>query len=217
MKVIIVGMGRMGSSLANRLDEKGQQVIAIDKDLQTFENLSADFSGLKITGSALEEEVLKKAEIDRVDALVSCVNADETNAVIARVAKNDYRVPKVIARIYDPEKADVYRHLGIQAISALDWGVNRTMEMLSYDHIDGIYDMGDGSVSFVRMNVPAIMDGQLVDTINVPGSIGVVALVRHGRSFIPISGAQLETDDVVYLAVEEQATNRLKKIFGKQG
>lgn len=213
MKVIIIGIGRMGLALAEKLDSRGHEVVAIDSKPEAIDTLPANFSGRKVLGSALNQKILEEADINRVDAVVSCTNSDELNAIVARVAKNKYFVPKVIARLYDPSKAEIYRHLGIQTISTLLWGVDRVMELISYEHLDNVLEIGDSSVSIVRIAINDMMAGTLIDVINSPGEIQIVAVVRNNDTFIPISGARLEKDDVVYVAVEDFGTERLKSIF----
>ena len=121
MKVIVVGLGRMGTGLSLNLAKKGHQVIVIDKDSEALDSLGKNFNGERVEGLGFDKDILNKAKIDRVDAVVACTDSDEVNAVIARMAKNIYRVPKVIARLYDPKKADIYRRLGIQTISTTTW------------------------------------------------------------------------------------------------
>jgi trk system potassium uptake protein TrkA len=129
MKVIIVGLGRMGTGLSLSLAKKGHQVTVIDNNPESFDALGKDFTGTKIVGFGFDRDVLIEAKIDKVDAVVSCTESDEINAVIARIAKNAYRVPRVIARLYDSRKAEIYRRLGIQTLSTTSWGIERASEI----------------------------------------------------------------------------------------
>ena len=155
MKVIIVGLGKMGTGLSLNLVKKGHQVTVIDTNLEAFDKLGKDFSGAKVVGFGFDREVLNKARIDKADAIVACTESDEINAVIARVAKNIYRVPRVIARLYDSRKADIYHRLGIQTISTTSWGIDRATEILTYSQLDSVYEMGNGNVNLVRIEVPS--------------------------------------------------------------
>lgn len=213
MKVIIAGMGRMGTGLAVSLDRKGHDVTVIDSDPIAFNALGEGFKGKKTEGSGFDKEILEKAGIESADAVVSCTDSDEVNAVIARLARNFYRVPRVIARLYDPKKADVYRRLGIQTISTTTWGIERAMEIITFNRLDSIYEMGNGNVNLLRIEAPHVLIGRRVDDITSMGEIQVVSINRNGKTFIPTLGAMFEPEDVVYLAVYYSAIDKLKKMF----
>ena len=114
--VIIVGCGRLGGFLANRLSREGHSVVVIDNKPTAFDKLSADFSGFKIEGDATEAAVLEQARVDRADALIAATREDNANLMIAQVASRIYRVSKVVARVFDPSREDIYRELGIETI-----------------------------------------------------------------------------------------------------
>ena len=113
---IIVGCGRLGSMLANTLSDAGDDVTVIDGNPDSFIKLSPDFGGLSIAGNGTEISVLKKAEIDHADAVIAVTNNDNTNIMIAQIAKEMFNVKHVIARLYDPEKECVYEEFGIDTI-----------------------------------------------------------------------------------------------------
>lgn len=213
MKVIIVGLGRMGRGLARNLSKKGHQVSVIDSNPEKFNNLGDKFKGIKVEGFGFDKEILTKAEIDKADALVSCTSSDEVNAVIARVAKNFYHVPRVIARLYDARKADIYRRLGIHTISTTTWGIERATEYITYNRLDSVYEMGNGSVNLVRIEVPPLLVGHTVNELMVLGEIHVVSIDRNGKTFIPISGTIFEAEDILYISVIVSATDKLKSIL----
>lgn len=115
--VIIIGHGRLGSKLANHLSSQGSSVVVVDKEEQAFEKLSLEFSGFKITGDAAELSVLREANIDQADCLLAVTDQDNLNLMVAQVAKVIFKVPKVMARIFDPSREAVYRQFGIETIS----------------------------------------------------------------------------------------------------
>lgn len=114
--IVIIGCGRLGSFLANRLSRDGQSVVILDIDKSKFENLSAEFSGFRIEGDAIESAVLKQAKIDKADALIAATREDNINLMIAQIAKRIYKVPKVMARIFDLKREEIFRQLGIETI-----------------------------------------------------------------------------------------------------
>lgn len=213
MKVIIVGLGRMGTGLSLNLLKKGHQVTVIDNDPEAFGALGKDFKGTTVIGYGFDRDVLSKAKVDKVDAVVACTESDEINAVVARIAKNVYRVPRVIARLYDPRKAEIYRRLGIQTISTTTWGIERATEILTYNQLDSVYEMGNGKVNLVRIEVPSLLVGHTVNEITVVGEIGVVTISRSNKAFIPTLGTILEAEDILYLTVNYTATDKLKSML----
>jgi len=210
MKVIVVGLGRMGIGLSLNLMKKGNQVSVIDSNPQVFEALGKDFTGLKVVGFGFDRDVLSKAGIDKADAIVSCTASDEVNAVIARIARNVYRVPRVVARLYEPRKANIYHRLGIQTISTTIWGIERATEILTYNQLDSVYEIGNGTVNLVRIEVPSLLVGHTVNELTAIGEILVVSISRNNKTFIPTTGTILEAEDIVYISVMASATGKLK-------
>ena len=210
MNVIVVGLGRLGLGLSLNLIKKGHQVSVIDSNPETFEALGKDFTGLKVAGIGFDRDVLNKARIDKVDAVVSCTTSDEVNALIARIAKNVYRVPRVVARLYDPRKADIYHRLGIQTISTTTWGIEKAIEFLTYNQVDSVYEIGNGNVKLVRVEVPSLLVGRTVDYLTVPREIQIVSISRNNGTFIPTTENIFETGDILYISVITAAAVKLK-------
>jgi trk system potassium uptake protein TrkA len=114
--IIIVGCGRLGAYLANRFSHAGHSVVVIDGNAESFEKLSLHFSGFKIEGDATELQVLKQAKIDRADLLLATTERDNINLMVAQVAQKIFKVPHVMARVYIPDRENIYRELGIETI-----------------------------------------------------------------------------------------------------
>ncbi len=117
MKVVIMGCGRVGARLATLLDADGHTVTVLDTDAYSFRRLSPDFGGTALLGNGLDEEVLKKAGIEEADAFVAVTQGDNRNVMAAQIAKHIFNVPKVVCRIYDPLRRELYETLGLEAIS----------------------------------------------------------------------------------------------------
>jgi len=213
MKVIVVGLGRMGVGLTLNLEKKGHQVTVIDMNPEVFDLLGPNFKGNKIVGIGFDRDVLNQAKISQIDAIVSCTSSDEVNAVIARMAKNIYRVPRVIARLYDSRKASLYHRLGIQTINTTAWGIERATEYLTYNQLDSVYEIGNGNVNMVRIEVPALMVGYTVNNLSVLGEIQVISINRNSKTFIPTAGTIFEAEDILYIAVNISATDKLKSML----
>jgi trk system potassium uptake protein TrkA len=116
MKFIIMGCGRVGAALANMLVTEGHEVTVIDHNPQSFQRLGRDFSGTKLMGNGLDEDVLRKAGITRADSFIAVTNGDNRNIMAAQIAKHTFHVPRVICRIYDPIRQQVYQELGLESI-----------------------------------------------------------------------------------------------------
>lgn len=213
MKVIVVGLGRMGTGLALHLVKKGNQVTVIDSNPDAFQGLGDNFTGTKIIGVGFDRDILTQARIDQVDAVVACTASDEANAVIGRIARNIYRVPHVIARLYDSRKAETYRRIGIQTISTTAWGIERASELLTYRQLDNVYEVGNGNVNIVRIEVPPLLVGHPVRELTSIGEIHVVGISRNNKTFIPTTGTHLEPEDVLYISVLASATQKLKSML----
>lgn len=117
MTFIIVGCGRVGSRLATELDAGGHNVIVVDRDPFAFRSLPKSFRGTVLLGDGLQEEILKKAGVEMADAVVAVTQDDNRNIMAAQLAKHVFKVPKVVARIYDPHRQEIYQGLGLETVS----------------------------------------------------------------------------------------------------
>lgn len=125
MRTVIVGCGRVGASLARQLSDEGDNVTVVDSNEAAFNRLGEDFTGEMIFGTAVDEDVLRRAGTENADAFVAVTNADTTNIMAAQLAQHLFNVRKVICRIYDPARADVYRELGLDTICPTTIGAEK--------------------------------------------------------------------------------------------
>lgn len=213
MKVIIVGCGKLGAGLAQNLIKKGHSVTVIDSSPEAFELLGKDFNGKTIVGIGFDRDILDKAQIHLADAIVASTKSDEANALIGRVSRNVYKVPRVISRLYDPRKAEIYRSLGIQTISTTTWGIQQVTEMLSYNQLDSILNIGSG-VELIRVETPALLIGRTINELMIPGETQVVAVCRDNKTFLPTMGMALKKHDVIFVAALTASVKRLKSLLG---
>jgi len=213
MKIIVVGCGRMGSGLAETLNRKGHSVTVIDLDPTAFERLPSSFSGDKITGVGFDRDVLIKAGIERADGLAAVTTSDEANAVIARIASLIFRVPKVVARLYDQRKAEIYKRLGIQTIDPATWGITRVYDLLCYSQLNTVVTFGSGDVDVVEVEVPALLIGRTVRELTLPGEFIVTAITRDNKTFLPTLGTEFKKRDLLNIAVAVKSSDRLKAML----
>lgn len=216
MRIVIVGCGRIGSGLAQALDKAGHEVYVIDSNPSAFTKLNPAFTGKKIEGVGFDRDVLLKARIDRADALAAVTSSDESNAVIAQLARDAYRVPKVVARMYDRQKAEIYRRLGVLTLSSTAWGIRRAMDLINYSPLNTVLSLGSGDVELVEIEVPALLIGRQARELMLAGEATVAAVVRGNKTFIPTMGTTFEKGDLIYLSVATGSTGRLKRLLGME-
>ncbi|QWV94707.1 TrkA family potassium uptake protein [Geomonas oryzisoli] len=214
MKVIVIGCGRLGSALAEALSRRGVEVAVVDRDEAAFERLSPSFNGIRVAGMGFDHEVLLHAGIEGADAVAALTASDEVNAVSARAARLVFKVPRVVARLYEPGKAEAYRRLGIPTISHVTWGVGRIVELLCYSPVEQVQSLGGGEVELVRVDLPPLLAGRSVQELTLIGEIQVVAVARQGRTLIPTPGTLFQQGDQVYLALLTSSAERLKHLLG---
>ena len=214
MRMIIVGCGRNGSGLAQILSKMGHAVTVIDSDVSAFKALGASFRGETVEGIGFDRDVLLKAKIERTDALAAFTSSDESNAVIARIAREIYHVPKVVARLYDREKAEIYRRLGVQTLSSTTWGIKRAADLLCYSPLNTVFSVGNGGVDIVEIEVPQLMTGHRVSELTATGEVHVVAIARANKTILPTMGTVFQKGDMLYMAVAMASSGRLKKLLG---
>lgn len=214
MKVIIAGCGRVGSTLAKILSREGHDVAVVDKNPDSFDDLGKSFTGLTVEGMVFDGAALRKAGIDRADAFASVTSGDNSNIVSAMIAKDIFKVPKVVARIFDPRRAEIYRRLRIPTVSSVTWAANEIHTLLSHGDIIREATFGDGEVELTRIAISPLLAGRTVDDISVPGEVLVAAIVRGGKAFIPMSGEKFQENDIAEFSVLRTSVPRLKKMLG---
>jgi trk system potassium uptake protein TrkA len=215
MNSIIIGCGRMGVGVAQSLCQHHQSVTVIDPEATAFERLGTGFTGHTILGSGLDREVLLQAGIERADGLAAVTGSDDTNVVLARLARQVFRVPRVVARLHDPRHAAVYRQLGIQTIIPLTWGIQRLSELLCYTSLNTTLSLGSGEVDLMEVELPYLLAGRTVNELTLLGEIHVAAISREGRTFLPTLGTVFQAGDLVHLVVLGSSAVRLTALLGE--
>ncbi|MCQ8770503.1 potassium channel family protein [Streptomyces telluris] len=216
MRLIIVGCGRVGSTLATRLVAEGHDVDVVDRVARARRLLAENFGGRFHTGNGYSRTTLDSAGIEHADAFVAVTSRDDSNIVCARTAKETYRVPMVFARVYDPRRADLYRELGIPTIAGVSWTVDRIHRMLLHRHLEPELTFGNGETLLVRSTLPHYLTGRPVTDFDVDGEIRVVEVTRAGHSLLPVHGTPAEPHDVVTFAVAAKALGRLRAFLDKE-
>lgn len=216
MRVIIVGCGRVGSTLAAQLTTEGHDVRVVDRAARSRRMLPAGFTGRFHEGNGYSRAVLEAAGIGHADAFVAVTSGDNSNIVSARTAKDSYRVPIVLARIYDPRRADIYQDLGIPTISSVRWTVQRIHQLLLHRHLTEELSFGNGETLLIRSRLPGYLTGRRLAEFDVDGEIRVVEVTRQGRSLVPALSTPALPGDLVTFAVAATSLGRLRGFLGRE-
>ena len=215
MRVVVVGCGRVGAGLAAGLAAAGEVVAVIDKDPKAFERLGEQFGGLTVEGIGFDRDVLERAGAASADALVAVTGGDNSNVVAARVARDAYRVPRVIARIHDPRRAALYEELGVVTVSSTGWALRKIRDHLEHRTLKEEQTFGRGEVSLLRLELPQHLVDRSVADVEGEG-LRVVSVTRRGGAFVPGPGTGLAEGDVVRLAVGPGGRERLDALLAEE-
>lgn len=214
MKMIIMGCGRVGEQVSRLMANEGHEVTVIDCDANALARLGPAFRGRTIKGIGFDQKVLIEAGIKSADAFAATSSSDNVNIVAARIARTIFHVPRVVARLYDPRRAEIYRRLGLITISSTTWGAERIRELLIHTDLDPITSFGNGEVSLVAVEVPQALVGRQVKNLTVAGEVSISSVTRQGQAFIPYLGTEFRDGDVIHATVLASAMERFKELLG---
>ena len=200
MHVVIMGCGRVGSSLALALERLGHDVAVIDRDDQSFRRLGADFHGQQVLGIGFDRDVLIKAGIEHAGAFAAVSSGDNSNIISARVARETFGVSHVVARIYDARRAAVYERLGIPTVATVPWSTDRFLRTLLPDGVASAWRDPTGSVAIQQLPLHEKWIGHSMREIQEVTSCRVAFVMRFGTGILPTAKTVLQADDVVYVA-----------------
>jgi trk system potassium uptake protein len=213
MHVVIMGCGRAGARLARRLEGEGNSVAIIDKNPTAFHLLGLEFKGTTVTGIGFDPNVLIAAGIERADVFIAVSSGDNSNIVSSTVAKDVFHVPKVITRIYDPRRAQIYRRMGIPTVAPVTWGVGKIMDLLYLDRTHSRDTFGNGEVELMELRVSHALEGRTIREFEIPGEVHVATIERLGSAFMPVAGTRFEYDDIVNAVVLRESMDKFRKMF----
>jgi trk system potassium uptake protein TrkA len=200
--VVIVGCGRVGSGLARAVEGAGHSAAIIDLKESAFRRFLAEgFAGRTVVGIGFDRDRLAEAGIDEADAVAAVTSGDNSNILVARVARETYGVERVVARIKDPRRAAIYERLGIATIAPAQWATERVLRRVLGSGSAVEWVDPSAKVALVERLAPASLAGTKVGDVEADGFARVVALQRLGVSQLPGAGLKLQEGDVLFLAV----------------
>jgi trk system potassium uptake protein TrkA len=211
---VVVGCGRVGSSLARILVGEGHTVAVIDKQAKAFRRLGEDFAGRTIQGVGFDRDRLQEAGVEEAAALAAVTNGDNSNIMVARTAREVFGIERVIARIYDPRRAAIYEKLGIPTIATVQWTTDRVLRRILPDAPATEWTDPSAGVVLVERAVAPSWAGRRLSDLDIDGLARVTALSRLGVGQVPTPDLVTQEGDVVYVAV---AADRLEELDAHLG
>ncbi|MPZ70581.1 MAG: TrkA family potassium uptake protein [Actinobacteria bacterium] len=213
MHVVIAGCGRVGSELATNLERLGHSIAVIDKSPAAFDRLKSNFKGKTGIGFVFDRDVLEAVGIEEADAFAAVTSGDNSNIVSARVAKEHYRVPNVVARIYDPKRAQIYQRLGIQTVATVRWTTDQMLRFLLPEDVPVEFTVDNGEVVVTAISAPSELVGKHALEVDLDGHRRIVAVSRFGVPRIPDKDLTIQDGDIVHVSVIRKDAAELKDVL----
>jgi trk system potassium uptake protein TrkA len=200
VRVVVMGCGRVGSSLADGLSRIGHDVAVIDRDSAAFHRLSPEFAGERVLGQGFDRDVLLRAGIEEADAFAAVSSGDNSNIISARLARETFGVKRVVARIYDAKRAEVYERLGIPTIATVPWTTDRLLNALTRETETAKWRDPTGTVAVAEVNLHEDWVGHRATDLEQATGARVAFLIRFGTGVLPEPKTVIQAGDQVYVA-----------------
>ena len=210
-----MGCGRVGSGLAIDLEAAGHSVSIIDQNQEAFRRLGPDFKGQTIAGVGFDRDILLAAGIEKADAFAAVSNVDNSNILAARVARETYGVEKVVARIYDPARAEIYQRLGIPTVATVLWTTDQIIRRLAPEGSRSEWRDASGVVQLCEVHIHRDWFGQPVSLIETSTKARVAFITRLGEGMIPTENTALQEGDLVHVMVTDSELASVEAALAK--
>ena len=217
MHIVIMGCGRVGSTLAHILEDRDNTVAIIDRDPEAFRRLRSSFKGERVTGIGFDRTVLIQAGIERADAFAAVSSGDNSNIIAARVARETFGVLRVAARIYDPRRAEVYERLGIPTVATVRWTADQMLRKLLPEGTEPLWRDPTGKIVLAEVAFSPAWIGEPVKAAEASSMTRIVFIDRLGQAFVPEPGTVLQEGDVIHVVARESELDRIAVAFGSRG
>jgi trk system potassium uptake protein TrkA len=206
-----MGCGRVGSLLALDLEEAGHSVTVIDQSKEAFRRLGPDFKGRTVTGVGFDRDTLLEAGIESADAFAAVSNGDNSNILAARVARENYGVTNVVARIYDPGRAEIYQRLGIPTVATVIWATDQIMRRIAPEGSRSEWRDATGTVQLTEVHPHVDWFGHAISELEEATQSRVAFLTRLGEALIPDDTTVLQDGDLVHMMI---MNSQIKEVEG---
>jgi len=197
--IVIMGCGRVGSTLARELEHRGHDIAVIDSVPDAFRRLGPSFRGLTVTGLGFDRDVLRRAGIEDTDAFAAVSSGDNSNIISARVAREQFGVDNVVARIYDPGRAEVYERLGIPTVATVTWAADQVLRRLLPAGTEPVYRDPSGRIRMDQILAPQAWIGHPVGRLESAIEARISHLTRLGAGSIPQAETVIQEGDLLHM------------------
>ncbi len=214
MHVVVVGCGRVGSGLALSLTAEGHTVSIVDRNGRAFRRLPPEWEGGRIVGSGFDRDDLERAGAIGADALAAVTSGDNTNILTVRIARETYHIPRVVARIYDPRRAEIYQRLGIPTVATVTWTTDQVRRRLLPETVTGEWADASGKLLLVDRPMPEKWAGRSLADVEEPGRISLVGVTRAGIPRLDARQLVGQEGDQLHVAVMRDALTELEHRLG---
>jgi trk/ktr system potassium uptake protein len=215
--IVIMGCGRVGSTLAHILEDRDNTIAVIDRDPEAFRRLRSSFKGDKITGIGFDRAVLIQAGIENADAFVAVSSGDNSNIISARVARETFNVERVVARIYDPRRAEVYERLGIPTVATVRWTADQMLRKIVPEGGEPLWRDPTGKIVLTEVGFSPAWIGEQVKSLESSTMSRIAFIDRLGQAFVPEPGTALQEGDVLHVMARESDLDRIAAAFATRG
>ena len=211
---VIMGCGRVGVSLAHTLDNAGHTVAVIDQDERAFRRLRHTFTGRKVTGVGFDRGTLKEAGIEDAYAFAAVSSGDNSNILATRVARETFHVPHVVARIYDPGRAEIYQRLGIPTVAAVRWSADQVLRrILPEQSINGDFRESSGRLILGELSLHEGWLGTTLSGIEQAARVRIAYVTRFGEGILPRPDTSYQQGDVLHAMMNVDRTSEISRIL----
>ncbi|MEU6092058.1 TrkA family potassium uptake protein [Streptomyces sp. NPDC047085] len=213
MHIVIMGCGRVGSALAQTLEQQGHTVAVIDQDPTAFRRLGPGFGGRRVTGVGYDQDTLREAGVEEAGAFAAVSSGDNSNIISARVAREMFGVENVAARIYDPRRAEVYQRLGIPTVATVRWTADQMLRRLLPAGAEPLWRDPSGGVQLAEVHASAKWVGHKISKLQEETGVRVAFLTRLGEAVLPTSQTVLQEGDLVHVMMRTDDVEKVEAAF----
>ena len=211
MHVVVMGCGRVGTLIAQRLEEAGHTVAIIDQNREAFRRLGPNFQGITLTGVGFDRDTLKQAGIERADAFAAVSNGDNSNILAARVARENFGVANVVARIYDPGRAEIYQRLGIPTVATVVWTADQILRRLIPQGSLSEWQDASGTIRLAEVHLHEGWFGHPAALVESTTGARIALITRLGKGMLINEHTVIQEGDLVHLMMNERELAEIEK------
>ena len=208
-----MGCGRVGSTLARSLEERDHDVSVIDSNPDAFRRLGPSFEGTKVTGIGFDQTVLERAGVEKADAFAAVSSGDNSNIIAARVARETFGVQHVVARIYDPGRAEVYQRLGIVTVATVKWTADQMLRRLLPAGAEPDFRDPSGTIRVDHVPVTEAWIGEPTVRLQMDSGSRIAWIDRLGEGMLPTRETVLQEGDMLHLVMREENSDKVYEVF----